>query len=186
MPPLATHSSTPVQPHPPGLSSPQSRNDFVLLSLLAASTVLLHFFTANRYGFNRDELAILEDARHLAWGYVSYPPLTPFFGRLSLSLFGTSLVGFRLFSSLLQAAGVLLTGTMAKEMGGGRFAQLVSASAAIPFALGVGAIMQYTSFDYFAWVLTSFFVVKLLHTANPRHFLTVWGVGYRFLVEGEP
>ena len=22
--------------------------------------------------------------------------------------------------------------------------------------------------------------------ANPRHFLTVWGVGYRFLVEGEP
>jgi two-component system, OmpR family, alkaline phosphatase synthesis response regulator PhoP len=22
--------------------------------------------------------------------------------------------------------------------------------------------------------------------ANPRHFLTVWGVGYRFLIEGEP
>ena len=22
--------------------------------------------------------------------------------------------------------------------------------------------------------------------ANPRHFLTVWGVGYRFLAEGEP
>ena len=22
--------------------------------------------------------------------------------------------------------------------------------------------------------------------ANPRHFLTVWGVGYRFLTEGEP
>jgi two-component system alkaline phosphatase synthesis response regulator PhoP len=22
--------------------------------------------------------------------------------------------------------------------------------------------------------------------ASPRHFLTVWGVGYRFLTEGEP
>jgi two-component system, OmpR family, alkaline phosphatase synthesis response regulator PhoP len=22
--------------------------------------------------------------------------------------------------------------------------------------------------------------------ANPRHFLTVWGVGYRFMLEGEP
>ena len=22
--------------------------------------------------------------------------------------------------------------------------------------------------------------------ANPRHFLTVWGVGYRFMTEGEP
>jgi len=171
--PLATVVSVPVEPRPPASPSPRSRNDFVLLSLLAASTILLHLLTAHRYGFNRDELAILEDARRLAWGYVAYPPLTPFFGRLSLTIFGTSLVGFRFFSSLLQAAGVLLTGCMAKEMGGGRFAQLLSASAAIPFALGVGAIMQYTSFDYFAWVLTAFLVVKFLRTANPRYLLLV-------------
>jgi 4-amino-4-deoxy-L-arabinose transferase-like glycosyltransferase len=128
---------------------------------------------AGRYGFNRDELAILEDGRHLAWGYVAYPPLTPFFGRLALALFGTSLVGFRFFSALVQAISVVLTSCMAKDMGGRRAAQIVAACASIPFSLGAGALMQYVSFDYFAWVLTAFFLVRLLKTSNPRYFLLV-------------
>jgi Dolichyl-phosphate-mannose-protein mannosyltransferase len=33
--------------------------------------------------------------------------------------------------------------------------------------------MQYTSFDYFAWVLTAYFVVRLLKTGDPRYFLLV-------------
>ena len=65
------------------------------LAYVGIATVVVHVLTGNRYGFNRDELAVLEDARHLAWGYVAYPPVTPFFGRIALELFGTSLVGFR-------------------------------------------------------------------------------------------
>ena len=154
-------------------------SNLALLSCIAGTTFLLHLFVGKGYGFNRDELSFLEDARHLAWGYAAYPPLTPFFGRLSLTLFGTSLIGFRFFSSLLQAVGVFLTGRMAKEIGGGRFAQLVSAAAAVPFALGTGALMHYTSFDYFFWVLTAFFVVKLLRIANPHYFLLI-GVSIGF------
>jgi len=64
-----------------------------LAILLAASSAVLvvHLLTGGRYGFHRDELATLDDARHLAWGYVAYPPVTPFFGWISLKLFGTSL-----------------------------------------------------------------------------------------------
>jgi len=183
LPSLATATSAPAHSRPQAPLS-HSRYDFALLSLLAASTILLHLLTAHRYGFNRDELSFMEDARHLAWGYAAYPPLTPIIGRLSLTLFGTSLVGFRFFSSLLQAVGVFLTGCMAKEIGGGRFAQLLSASAAIPFALGTGALMQYTSFDYFFWVLTAFFVVKLLRTGNPRYFLFIGtSVGFGLLAK---
>src|SRR5882757_6043369 len=153
--------------------SSRDRNDFALLFAIAAATLVLHLLTAARYGFNRDELAILEDARHLAWGYVAYPPLTPLFGRLALTLFGTSLVGFRFFSALVQAITVVLTGSMAKDMGGGRPAQVVAACASIPFSLAAGALMQYMTFDYFAWVLTAFFLVRLLKTSNPRYFLLV-------------
>lgn len=158
---------------PATFASSHLRSDFALLVCIGGGTLLVHILAAGRYGFNRDELSILEDARHLAWGYVAYPPLTPFFGRLALALFGTSLVGFRFFSALLQAIGIVLTGCMAKELGGGRAAQVVAACAAIPFALGAGALMQYTSFDYFFWVLTAYFVVRLLKTANRRYFLLV-------------
>jgi hypothetical protein len=54
--------------------------DTALLIYIALATVILHLVLGNRYGIHRDELATLEDARHLAWGYPAYPPVTPFFG----------------------------------------------------------------------------------------------------------
>jgi hypothetical protein len=109
----------------------------------AVGTVAVHLATGWRYGFDRDELMALEDARHLAWGYVAYPPMTAFFGRVALELFGTSLEGFRFFAAVVQALAVVLTGLMAKELGGGRWAQVVAALAGVPFCLGGGGLMQY-------------------------------------------
>jgi len=62
---------------------------------------------------------------------------------------------------------------MASELGGSRGAQLVATVAAIPFCLGGGALMQYVSFDYFFWVLTAYFVVRLLKSDNPRWWLAI-------------
>jgi len=83
---------------------------------IALGTVAVHLATGWRYGFDRDELMALDDARNLAWGYVQYPPMTAFWGWIALKLFGTSLGGFRLFASLAQAVALVLTGLMAKEM----------------------------------------------------------------------
>ena len=143
------------------------------LVCLAAATVIVHVLTGGRYGFHRDELATLEDARHLAWGYVAYPPVTPFFARIALELFGTSLAGFRLFAAVAQAAAVVLTGLMARELGGTRWAQLVAATAAVPFCLGGGALMQYLSFDYLCWVLTAYFTLRLLKSDDPRWWIAI-------------
>ena len=99
------------------------RASFGLLLALAATTVIVHALVGGRYGFHRDELATLDDARHLAWGYVAYPPVTPFFGWLSLHFFGTSLSGFRFFASLAGGVAIVLTGLMARELRGGRGAQ---------------------------------------------------------------
>ena len=57
-----------------------TRTDTGILLALALCLVLLHTLTSGAYGFHRDELATLDDARHLAWGYVAYPPVTPFLG----------------------------------------------------------------------------------------------------------
>src|SRR5438105_2936802 len=147
--------------------------DLTLVACLAIATVVVHVLSGGKYGFQRDELATLEDARHLAWGYVAYPPVTPFFGRLSLELFGTSLAGFRFFAGVAQAMAVVLTALMARLLGGGRWAQLVAAMAAVPFCLAGGALMQYVSFDYLCWVLTAFFVVRLLRSEDPKWWIAI-------------
>src|SRR6266576_776211 len=136
--------------------------DVAILVYLATATLIVHVLTGGQYGFHRDELATLEDARHLAWGYVAYPPVTPFFGRLSLALFGTWLTGFRFFAAVAEAVAVVLTGLMARDLGGTRWAQLVAATAALPFCLVGGSVMQYVSFDYLGWVLTAYFTLRLL------------------------
>jgi hypothetical protein len=148
-------------------------SDLAALLFVALATLLVHFLTGNRYGFNRDELSLLDDARHLSWGYAAYPPITPLFARLSLLLFGTSLPGFRFFSWLVQAIAVVFTGMMARELGGTRRAQIVAALAAVPFCLGGGALMTYISFDYLCWVLAAYFVLRLLKSDDGRWWLTI-------------
>lgn len=144
-----------------------------IAAYMAIATVLIHMITGNRYGFQRDELATLEDARHLAWGYVAYPPVTPFFGRISLELFGTSVRGFRFFAAIAQALALFLTADMARRFGGGRWSQVIGAIAAIPFCFGGGALMQYVSFDYLAWVLVSYCTVRLLSSGNARWWIAI-------------
>ena len=148
-------------------------SDTALLLYVALATVMIHLVLGNRYGIHRDELATLEDARHLAWGYPAYPPVTPFFGRISLELFGTSVRGFRFFAGVAQAIAVVLTGLMARDMGGRRGAQLVAAFAAVPFCLGGGYEMQYVAFDCLAWVAAAYCVVRLLVSEDPCWWLGV-------------
>src|ERR1700693_311532 len=103
-----------------------SRSDMGVLLGIAAIEVFVHLLTNSRYGFHRDELQFLSDARHLDWGFVSYPPLTPFVENISLGIFGLSMVGLRLFSVLAQALVIVVTGLMARELGGGRLAQVTA------------------------------------------------------------
>jgi 4-amino-4-deoxy-L-arabinose transferase-like glycosyltransferase len=153
-------------------------SDTALLIYIAAATVIVHLIIGNRYGYHRDELATLDDARHLAWGFPAYPPVTPFFGRVSLELFGTSLRGFRFFANMAQAITVVLAGLMAREMGGRRGAQLIAAVAVVPLALGGGYQMMYVAFDTLAWVLTAFCVVMLLKSEDPRWWVAIGaGIG---------
>src|SRR5579872_3787165 len=111
------------------------------LLALAAFRLLLHTLTNGQYGYHRDELATLDDARHLAWGYVAYPPVTPLFARISLIFFGTSLAGFRFFASLANAVALVLTGLMARDLGGRRGAQFLAALAGLPACLALGSMM---------------------------------------------
>ena len=150
----------------------RSRDGAIMLGI-ALATVLIHLWTGNKFGFHRDELATLEDARHLDWGYVAYPPITPFFGRLSLELFGTSLNGFRFFAYIAQAIAVVLAGMMAIHLGGKRWSVIVTCLAGVPFCLVGGALMQYVSFDYLCWVLAAYFVVRLVTSRDPRWWLGI-------------
>jgi hypothetical protein len=178
----------------PGVAQHQQSATLTLLAM-AAAVATAHILTNGRYGFHRDELQTLSDAMHMDWGFVAYPPLTPFMERIGLNLFGLSLAGLRIFSVIAQAVVIVVAGLMARELGGGRLAQITAALAAAlaPLALFEGTEFQYTTFDYLWWVLIAYFVIRLLKSDDPRWCLaigTVIGLGFMtkytmgFLVAG--
>ena len=149
--------------------------DAAILVAIATVVAILHLLTNGRYGFHRDELQVLSDALHLDWGFVAYPPLTPFIERIGMSLFGLSIEGLRFSAVLAQAVVVVVGGLMARELGGARLAQATAALAVAfsPVPLFEGHEFQYTSFDLLWWVLIAYFAIRLLKSENPRWWLAI-------------
>lgn len=148
--------------------------------LLSISGVLgaVLIATSRRYGYHRDELYFLAAGRRLAWGYVDQPPLTPLLARLADETAGGSLPVLRLPAALAAAATVLLVGLTARELGGGKLAQVVAViSAAVSaYVMIVGHMLSTTSIDLLVWTAVGYLVARILNGAPPRLWLVVGAV----------
>lgn len=145
------------------------------LLVIAGLFGLAHVLTNGQYGFHRDELQFLTDAQHLDWGFVPYPPLTSALVFVGLKTFGLSLVGLRLFSVVAQSVVILISGLMARDLGGSRQAQAFAAIAVglSPAAMANATMFQYTSFDMLWWVLTAWSVIRLRRDDDPRWWVMI-------------
>jgi 4-amino-4-deoxy-L-arabinose transferase-like glycosyltransferase len=128
---------------------------------------------SSRYGFHRDELYFLDGARHLQASYVDQPVLTPLLARVSLSLFGVSLPGLRLWSALAAGGTVVISGLTARELGGGRRPQLLAAvgTGTMPALLAIGHLAGPTAYDVLAWAALALVVIRIGRTGDCRWWL---------------
>ncbi len=145
---------------------------------IAAAMVAVELAVAARYGFHRDELYFLACARHLAWGYVDQPPLVPAVAKLSVALFGNSVVALRSLPACAAGACVVFTALTARELGGTRNAQVLAALAAAtsPQVVAAFHLLSTTSFDLVFWSSITLVVVRLLRTGDQRLWLAVGGL----------
>jgi hypothetical protein len=157
------------------------RADGTLLGF-AIAKLLLHATAIARYGWFRDELYYLVCAQHPAAGYVDQPPLSIWILGLVRAVLGESLIAVRLVSALAGAATVFLTGRIARELGGGRYAQALAALAVLvaPVFLGTDHHYSMNTFDTLLWTLAAFLTLRALASESPRDWLllgVVLGLG---------
>ncbi|MDZ7291983.1 MAG: glycosyltransferase family 39 protein [candidate division KSB1 bacterium] len=69
---------------------------------------------------------------------------------------------------------VFIAGLMARELGGGRLAQILAALATLvaPVFLGTDHVLTMNPFDQLLWMLATFILIRLLKTENPK--LWIW------------
>jgi hypothetical protein len=141
---------------------------------VAAVAAAAHFAVAGQYGIFRDELYYLACARRLAWGYVDHPPAVAVLAWLGATLFGESPAGLRVLPILVGAAAVVVSGDLARQLGGGRFAQVITALAV---ALATGFlflfhILSMNGLEILLWTAAAWLVVRRLrHGAPPATWL---------------
>lgn len=152
---------------------------------VAAAVFAVLMALSTRYGFHRDELYFLDSARHLQASYVDQPALAPLLARLSLTLFGVSAAGLRLWAALAAAGTVVVGALTAREFGGARRAQLLAAvaTATMPVLLGGAHVANTTSYEMLAWASIALVVVRIGRTGDTRWWLAAGalvGVGAEF------
>jgi hypothetical protein len=140
----------------------------VLFAAVAAK-LLLHLPGLFRYGYFRDELYFLDCARHLDWGYVDCAPLVAVYAKIAL-LLGGSLPALRILPILAGVAMVALTVVIARQLGGGAFAQALAGLGIIiaPVHLMIDSILSMNSFEPLFWMGCVLILIRIIRGGDPR------------------
>jgi 4-amino-4-deoxy-L-arabinose transferase-like glycosyltransferase len=141
--------------------------------LLAAAAIVLQMATNGRYGYFRDELYYLALSHHLAWGYVDLAPMAPFVLCISRTFFGESLHAIRLLPAVALGAEILITGLIARELGGKRFAVLLSCLAVLvaPVIVNNASRFSMNPFESLFWMGSIYFVLRAINHNQPQMLL---------------
>jgi hypothetical protein len=157
-----------------GISSLLRRADLApSVLIIAGISFLAHVLVGNNYGYFRDELYVLAMSHHPDFGYVDVPPLVPWITLIPRFLTGNALWAIHVISALLCAGTIILTGLMARLLGGtSRVQGLAALASATALAfMATGSLYAYDVFDEFWWQLCTVIIIVLLRDEQPRRWL---------------
>ena len=142
---------------------------------VAAVVFAVHIATAPYYGYFRDELYFIACSDHLAAGYVDFAPLAAWILKINRVIFGDSLYALRWFVGLAHSGEVVLTGLIARELGGKRFAVLLSALgvALAPVILGGATRYSMNAFEPLFWMSAIFLLLRVLNGGDAKLLIGV-------------
>ncbi|MCU1643123.1 MAG: hypothetical protein JWN03_3398 [Nocardia sp.] len=138
-----------------------------VLSIAAAGGLAL-LATLGRYGYFGDELYFLSAGRRLAASYADQGPLLPAMARLMDLIAPGSVVALRIPAVLVTVAAIVLSAQIAREFGGSRGAQALTAVAyaTSPFLLVQGDQLATNTIDTALWVLISWLLIRWVRTRH--------------------
>lgn len=170
----ATSVSTVAISSPERTRTPFLQNGMAIAWVITAVVFLLHLYFNNRYGYFRDEFNYMACGDRLQWGYVDQPPLVPFIVRLCREVFGDSLRSIRLMPALASAFLVAQTALFARELGGRRYALVLTAIAVAlaPQYSSNGSLLGTNCLEPVFWLGTAWFSLLAIRREKPQHW--VW------------
>lgn len=149
------------------------------LGLLLLAKFILHFSTNGNYSYHRDELLYLELGNHPAFGHWSNGPLIGWISWFVQHTIGDSPFMIRFLPMLLGSGLMILAVWMARDMGGGKWAQFIAGLSILvsPMYLRASTMFQPVIFDVFFWTIFTFLLVRFIQSQDKKYILA-FGVAF--------
>jgi 4-amino-4-deoxy-L-arabinose transferase-like glycosyltransferase len=144
------------------------RQYWILLLIVLLKMILQYIVVNPYYELHRDEFLHLDQANHLALGFISVPPFTSLVSKV-IFLLGGSLFWIRFFPAIFGALTIVFAWLIVEAIDGKLPAKIL-VSGAILFSViaRINILFQPNSFDILAWTVIFYLLVKFIQSASPK------------------
>lgn len=145
-----------------------TKKTIILIGFILLKFILQYVLISPEYDLQRDEYLHLDQARHLAWGYLSVPPVTSWISYI-IFLLGNGVFWVRFFPALFGAVTLLIVWKSIEVLKGNLYA-LVLGATCIVFSslLRINMLYQPNSLDVLCWTGFYYTMIQYFSTEKPK------------------
>ena len=145
-----------------------NKKTWILIGFIGLKFLLQFILLSQAYDLQRDEYLHLDIGHHLAWGYLSVPPVTSWISYIIYHL-GNSIFWVKFFPALFGALTILVVWKTIEELKGNLFALVLGTSCVLFSALlRLNTLYQPNSLDVLCWTALYFFIIKYFNRQESK------------------
>lgn len=145
-----------------------TKKNLILFGFILLKFILQYVLISPEYELQRDEYLHLDQANHLAWGYLSVPPLTSWFSHIIL-LLGNSVFWVKFFPALFGALTLVAVWKTIELLKGDLYALILGAICVLlSCLLRLNMLYQPNSFDVLCWTALYYILIHYLTSENTK------------------
>lgn len=145
-----------------------NKNSLILGAFILLKFILQYLLIDSGYDLHRDEYLHLDQAKHLAWGYQSVPPVTSWISFI-IGLLGNGVFWIKFFPALFGALTLVVVWKTIEELNGDLIALLIGAAGVLfSSLLRLNTLYQPNSLDVLCWTTLFYLFIKYLNTEKPK------------------
>ena len=147
-----------------------TKKTIILIGFIILKFALQYILLSPEYDLQRDEYLHLDQAHHLAWGYLSVPPVTSWFSYV-IFLLGNSVFWVKFFPALFGVLTLIVVWKTIEVLKGNLYALLLGATCILfSSLLRINMLYQPNSLDVLCWTAFYYVVIQYITTEEKKWF----------------
>jgi 4-amino-4-deoxy-L-arabinose transferase and related glycosyltransferases of PMT family len=144
------------------------KKTIILICFIFLKFIVQYSLISPEYELQRDEFLHLDQANHLAWGYLSVPPVTSWISYI-IKILGNSVFWIKFFPALFGAVTIFVVWKTIEELKGNLFA-LIFGTSCITFSVlfRLNALYQPNSLEVLCWTSFYYFIIRYLNSNQTK------------------